>query len=160
MATTVILGSGIIGLSTAYYLADHQPGSTIHLVDSSPELFASASGYAGGFVASGGWFGRASASLGQLSFDEHRALAERHGGRERWGYSRTVTVSYDPRGPSPAPLGGAGDEDWLRSGSSRAELVRRGDEEDGGDGTVPPWLRRYEGDVVRVVDNGEGTAIV
>ena len=52
--STVIIGSGIIGASIAYYLSeessDTQP-SEIHLVESSPELFASASGYAGGFLA-------------------------------------------------------------------------------------------------------------
>jgi glycine/D-amino acid oxidase-like deaminating enzyme len=50
--TTVILGSGIIGLSTAYYLSES--GNTdpkeIHLVDTSPELFYCASGLAGGFL--------------------------------------------------------------------------------------------------------------
>jgi glycine/D-amino acid oxidase-like deaminating enzyme len=52
-ATTVILGSGIIGLSTAYYLSES--GNTdpkkIHLIDASPELFHCASGLAGGFLA-------------------------------------------------------------------------------------------------------------
>jgi glycine/D-amino acid oxidase-like deaminating enzyme len=51
--STVILGSGIIGLSTAYYLSES--GCTdpkkIHLVDASPELFRCASGLAGGFLA-------------------------------------------------------------------------------------------------------------
>jgi glycine/D-amino acid oxidase-like deaminating enzyme len=51
--TTIILGCGIIGLSTAYFLSES--GSTdpksIHLVDASPELFRCASGLAGGFLA-------------------------------------------------------------------------------------------------------------
>lgn len=50
---TVILGAGIIGLSTAYYLAtapDVDP-SAIHIVESASELFCSASGLAGGFLA-------------------------------------------------------------------------------------------------------------
>jgi glycine/D-amino acid oxidase-like deaminating enzyme len=52
-ATTVILGSGIIGLSTAYFLSesvDTDPKS-IHLVDASSELFHCASGLAAGFLA-------------------------------------------------------------------------------------------------------------
>lgn len=80
MATTVILGSGVIGLSTAYYLAQHQPGSSVHLVDASPQLFASASGYAGGFLARD-WFQAPAAALGALSFDAHGALAAVEGGR-------------------------------------------------------------------------------
>ncbi|KJZ74855.1 hypothetical protein HIM_05764 [Hirsutella minnesotensis 3608] len=153
MATTVILGSGIIGLSTAYYLSRHQPASSIHLVDSSSELFASASGFAGGFLAKD-WFHPHSSELGALSFEAHRDLAEKHGGREKWGYSRTVTVSYEPRGRQP---NGRRGEDWLLEGTSRVGLVRDKAEKHG---EVPSWLRRVEGDAVSVVDDGEGTAIV
>lgn len=52
--TTVIIGSGIIGLSTAYYLSSSESESkphNIHLVESSPELFRCSSGFAGGFLA-------------------------------------------------------------------------------------------------------------
>ncbi|PNY26071.1 Uncharacterized protein TCAP_03994 [Tolypocladium capitatum] len=153
MATTVILGSGIIGLSTAYYLSQHQPGSSIHLVDASPELFASASGYAGGFLARD-WFPPAAADLGALSYDEHRKLAEREGGREKWGYTRSVTVSYEPRGPR---ADGKRGEDWLLEGTSRVGIVKdRGKK----DGEAPGWLRRVDGDALSVVDDGEGTALV
>lgn len=50
---TVILGSGIIGLSAAYYLCEsgNTDPTTIWLVDSSPELFRCASGLAAGFCA-------------------------------------------------------------------------------------------------------------
>lgn len=144
MASTVIIGSGIIGLSTAYYLAEHQPGSSIHLVDASPELFASASGLAGGFLAKD-WFHPTVASLGELSFEEHRRLAGRQGGREKWGYAKSVSLNYEPRGKQ-------------TEGTSRVGLVdERRDEKDGG---VPKWLRRVEGDAVETVDGGDGTAIV
>jgi glycine/D-amino acid oxidase-like deaminating enzyme len=52
-SNVVILGSGIIGLSTAYFLS--QSGKTkpenIHIVDPIGKLFHCASGYAGGFLA-------------------------------------------------------------------------------------------------------------
>lgn len=50
---TVILGSGIIGLSTAYYLSEsgNTDPKSICLVDASPQLFRCASGLAGGFLA-------------------------------------------------------------------------------------------------------------
>lgn len=50
---TVILGSGIIGLSAAYFLCEsgNTPPGSICLVDSSPELFRCASGLAAGFCA-------------------------------------------------------------------------------------------------------------
>ncbi|KAL6882884.1 nucleotide-binding domain-containing protein [Trichoderma longibrachiatum] len=155
MADTVILGSGVIGLSTAYYLLQHQPGSTIHLVDSANELFASASGSAGGFLARD-WFRPELAALGALSFEEHRRLAEEENGRENWGYAKSVTLSYEPDGPL---MGGKRGEDWLLEGTSRAGLVDARREEHR-EGEVPAWLRRAEGDAVRVVDDGSGTAIV
>jgi glycine/D-amino acid oxidase-like deaminating enzyme len=51
MGDTVIIGAGIIGLSTAFYLSEHSKRK-IHLVDSTNELFKCASGLAGGFLAS------------------------------------------------------------------------------------------------------------
>ena len=52
--STVILGAGIIGCASAYYLATsgNTKPDTIHLIEASPELFASASGKAGGFITS------------------------------------------------------------------------------------------------------------
>lgn len=154
MANTLIIGTGIIGLSTAYYLLPHQPASTIHLIDASPTLFASASGYAGGFLAKD-WFPPSLTPLGELSYAEHAKLAKEHGG-EKWGYAKTVTLSYDPRGRR---VDGRRGEDWLLEGTSRAELVRER-EESVKRGDIPRWLRRSEGDTVSVVDNGEGTAIL
>ncbi len=50
---TVILGSGVIGLSAAYFLCEsgNTEPESICLVDSSPELFYCASGLAAGFCA-------------------------------------------------------------------------------------------------------------
>ena len=95
MPTTVILGAGIIGLSAAHALADLAPAEhRIHLVELAPRLFASASGNAAGFLAKD-WFAPAVAPLGALSFDLHRALADKHGGAARWGYARSVSYSLD-----------------------------------------------------------------
>ncbi|KAL0937516.1 FAD dependent oxidoreductase superfamily [Colletotrichum truncatum] len=151
-STTVILGSGIIGLSIAHYLADHQPGSTIHLVEPSQELFASASGYAGGFLARD-WFSPKSASLGALSFDEHTKLAEEHNGRENWGWSASTTYSH-----SAAPIKKAkkGDDKWLSQGGSRAEVVEAVESP----GNGPSWLRRAAGDDVQVIGDSDTTGQV
>lgn len=111
MPSTVILGTGIVGLSTAYYLSqltsedDTRANGTpetankaqrheIHLVEPSPELFASASGKAAGFLAKD-WFAPAVASLGEFSFELHRKLAEEHGGSEKWGWSESTSYSLD-----------------------------------------------------------------
>lgn len=153
MTSTVILGAGIIGVSTAYYLSEHQPGSTIHLVDPSPELFSSASGFAGGFLAKD-WFQPAVSSLGALSFEQHRLLAEKYGGRERWGYAGSTSVRYSAG--RTAGGGGRGD-DWLRGGSSRAGAAS-GDGSEGGD--APGWLRLTPGDEIEVISQEGETAQV
>ena len=51
-SSTIIVGAGIIGLSTAYYLSEsgNTDPRSIHLVDSSPELFRCASGLGAGFL--------------------------------------------------------------------------------------------------------------
>lgn len=50
---TVILGGGIIGLCTAYFLSEsgHTRPESIHVIDSSDELFHCASGLGAGFLA-------------------------------------------------------------------------------------------------------------
>ena len=160
MATSniVILGTGIIGLSTAYYLSEHVSPSTIHLVDPSPELFASASGRAGGFLAKD-WFSPDLSQLGALSFEEHKRLAEKENGREKWGYTRSTGVSYTPGLRDTLRKKGERGEDWLRRDASRANAANEGvgefvagtEEETG-----PRWLSRSEGDEMDVIGE-EGT---
>ncbi|KAL8948767.1 MAG: hypothetical protein Q9222_005078, partial [Ikaeria aurantiellina] len=146
---TVIIGAGIIGTSTAYYLSQSktQP-SDIHLIESSPELFASASGYAAGFLARD-WFSHASASLGRLSFDLHCELAQEHNGFEKWGYSRSTATSL----AETVGQDGA-EEDWLGEGTSRAKAAKRIAENDD---TRPIWLDPRHGRP-DIIDKGDGTA--
>lgn len=119
---TVILGSGIIGASTAYYLSLSSPTTSepIHLVEPSPTLFASASGYAGGFLARD-WFSSTSASLGALSFAEHERLTEEYDGSRKWGYAPSTATSYIAG--DPAAIGRERGDDWLREGTSRADAA-------------------------------------
>ncbi|KAK1768805.1 FAD dependent oxidoreductase [Phialemonium atrogriseum] len=153
MSATVILGAGIIGVSTAYYLSEHQPPSSVHLVDPSPKLFSSASGFAGGFLAED-WFSPAVASLGALSFQQHRKLAESRGGRQKWGYSTSTSVGYTAAtrdGVSKARV-----DDWLRRGASRAETATA--VVDDLAGRSPPWLRRKAGDCIEMLGKDGTTA--
>jgi glycine/D-amino acid oxidase-like deaminating enzyme len=154
MSSTVILGTGIIGASTAYYLAGYQPGSTIHLVEAAPELFSSASGYAGGFLAKD-WYGPSVASLGALSFDEHRLLAKDHDGPGKWGYATSTALSYSVADKARARTRG---EDWLRSDTSRAEVAVAAVEERLGE--TPGWLRRWSGDQAELISTKATTAQV
>ncbi|KAK7204258.1 FAD dependent oxidoreductase [Myxozyma melibiosi] len=96
---TIIVGGGIIGLSSAFYLSQAPDASRpkrIIVVDTSRRLFSCASGRAAGFM-SRSWFSRPSASLGELSFVLHAELAEIYGGDEKWGYRPSQAFSVAPR---------------------------------------------------------------
>ena len=147
--STVIIGAGIIGTSTAYYLSQSKTfKGEMHLVEASPQLFASASGYAAGFLAQD-WFSPSLANLGELSFDLHKHLAEEHNGYERWGYSRSSGTSLAES------VGAANGADWLREGASRSTAAARSGK-GGGDG--PTWLRRHS--ELDVMSDGSTTAQV
>ena len=145
---TVIIGAGIIGTSTAYYHSQSQT-SSVHLIESSTQLFASASGFAAGFLARD-WFAPASTSLGRLSFDLHKKLAEEHKGYEIWGYSRSTATSLAET------IGGSEEEDWLGEGTSRAKAAKRIAENDD---SRPVWLAPRHGKP-DIIDKGAGTAQV
>ncbi|KAJ2902766.1 hypothetical protein MKZ38_000120 [Zalerion maritima] len=131
MPTTVILGGGIIGLSTAYYLAKLSPPSPrdktprVVLVDPSPDLFRGASSNAGGFLARD-WFRDEVVGLGAMSFDMHRALAEENGKQgRRWGYTGGRGWCYTA---AVQDEGGSKNRgiDWLFEGVSRAVAIADG----------------------------------
>ena len=102
----VVIGGGIAGTSTAYYLSTSSARSAetrITLVEGT-KIAAGASGYSGGFLAKD-WHGSATSSkastirdyhpwltgckgLAAMSYDLHAKLAQEFGG-EKWGY-RTV----------------------------------------------------------------------
>jgi glycine/D-amino acid oxidase-like deaminating enzyme len=150
---TVILGTGIIGVSTAYYLSLSQSPSSVHLVEASPKLFASASGYAAGFLAAN-WFSSDVAALGKLSFAEHKRLAEEFGGREKWGYMKSQALSYSAGRSSGKNARG---DDWLREGTSRAEASNESVSKFvAGEEDAPRWLSRTERGIVEVISE-EGT---
>lgn len=147
---TVIVGAGIIGTSIAYYLSQSETRtSNIHLIECSPELFASASGYAAGFVARE-WFSPASASLGRLSFELHRRLAQEHGGYKQWGYSPSTATSLAET------VGDDGEVDWMGEGTSRVKAAKRIAENDD---SRPIWLAPKHGRP-DIIDKGDGTAQV
>lgn len=149
---TVIVGAGIIGSATAYYLSEFPSTtspSSIHLIESCPDLFASASGYAAGFLARD-WFAGSVASLGALSFDLHKQLAEENNGLEKWGYSRSTGTSLI------AKRGERG-EAWCRDGNSRADAAG---EHQFVSGKGPAWLTQRDNGKVEVISEGDSTAQV
>ncbi|KAF1987366.1 FAD dependent oxidoreductase [Aulographum hederae CBS 113979] len=141
MSPTVIVGAGIIGCSTAFYLSESSitDAQSIHLVESSPELFHCASGLAAGFLASD-WFSSGVAPLGALSFKLHKELSEKYAGNQN-------------QSNAASPCGG----DWLASGRSRAQASRVDDFYDG-DG--PAWLAKAAGSTLSVISEDNSVAQV
>ena len=162
---TVILGGGIIGLSTAYYLSrsGHSTrDAPIKIIDSAPQLLAGASGNAGGFLASD-WFSASVAPLGQLSFDLHEQLAREYNGRSRWNYGRStaLSLSVGDVGVSRTKPRKGKSTDWLSEGASRKEaadeaLPQNDDEapEDvlNPDGS-PRWLKAEVGRIIDTISS-------
>ena len=114
MPHTVIIGAGIIGVSTAYYLSHSPSSNTDHIITILDPCTpaAGASGKAAGFL-SRNWTGKETSSLENLSFQLYKELAERYRGAEEWGYrqcqvltvvggkagSRTEEVQWSETGP-------------------------------------------------------------
>ncbi|KAH0537742.1 hypothetical protein FGG08_005490 [Glutinoglossum americanum] len=100
----VIIGGGIIGCTTAYYLTRHprfDPSlHTITLLEAT-NIACGASGKAGGLLASWAY----PTNICGLSFDLHGQLAEEHNGVEQWGYRRVrcgqLTATASDKAPRP-----------------------------------------------------------
>ena len=95
----VIIGGGIIGCTTAYYLTRHPSYSpsttTITLIEASRHGPAQgASGKAGGLVARWAY----PKEVVDLSFEEHVKLANEHNGKDRWGWRYVACGSWEGRG--------------------------------------------------------------
>ncbi|OBT64314.1 hypothetical protein VE03_06807 [Pseudogymnoascus sp. 23342-1-I1] len=83
----VIVGGGIIGCTTAYYLTKHpsfDPSRHSITLLEATRIGGGASGKAGGLLAQWAY----PASIVPLSFDLHSQLAEAHDGVRKWGYRR------------------------------------------------------------------------
>ncbi|KAK2757767.1 putative FAD dependent oxidoreductase [Colletotrichum kahawae] len=92
----VIVGGGIIGSTTAYFLTRHPKyNPALHRITilEASSVAAGASGKAGGLLALWAY----PSCLVPLSYRLHRELAEEHGGEKRWGYRRVQCGSFEAR---------------------------------------------------------------
>ncbi|KAH6509812.1 hypothetical protein HBI56_129970 [Parastagonospora nodorum] len=93
----VIIGGGIIGSTTAYFLSHHEnfnkDRDTITLLEAT-KIAGGASGKAGGLL--GLW--AYPPCIVPLSYKLHEELAEKHGGAERWGYRKVHVGQIDMYG--------------------------------------------------------------
>ena len=95
----VIVGGGIIGCTTAYYLSHHPSFRSdidkITILEASTTGVAQgASGKAGGLVAKWAY----PQELVDVSFPEHVRLAELHNGAERWGWRYVNCGNWEGHG--------------------------------------------------------------
>lgn len=94
----IVVGSGIIGLCTSYYLLTSPllpPSSRVTLIENSSTIAPGASSFAGGLIAGGkgeDWQGAPSRSLAKLSWELHLELVERLRGRETYGWRECGAV--------------------------------------------------------------------
>ena len=85
-SAVIIVGCGIIGLSTAYWLSRNRKNArSITIVDNASVLCAGASGKANGILGDYGFKPEAEL-FGKLSWKLHQQLASQHNGRAAWGY--------------------------------------------------------------------------
>lgn len=90
----IIVGAGIIGVCTAYYIVKHKKfdPSKYHItIIESKRVAGGASGKAGGLLALWAF----PQQIVPLSFGLHQELSDLYNGSEEWGYRRLTTVSLE-----------------------------------------------------------------
>ncbi|KAG7663637.1 uncharacterized protein J8A68_002886 [[Candida] subhashii] len=90
----IIVGAGIIGVCTAYYIVKHpkfDPEKHHITIVESKRVAGGASGKAGGLLALWAF----PEQIVSLSFDLHQQLSNQYNGAEEWGYRRLTTVSLE-----------------------------------------------------------------
>ena len=142
MTHTVILGAGIIGASTAYYLLSSSSSShKVTILDPCPPA-SGASGKSGGFIVRN-WAGPSTCSLADLSFRLHSMLASDHDGANKWGYRRARAVGVVGINAAGGVMGdltrsvrlrhvegkGKGQVGWIREGVTQTEESLGGEED-------------------------------
>ncbi|KAK1760674.1 putative oxidoreductase TDA3 [Echria macrotheca] len=131
----VIIGGGVIGCTTAYFLTRHPAfNPALHRITllEATSIAAGASGKAGGLLALWAY----PDCLVPLSFRLHRELADEHGGADRWGYRRlgcgslgAVVQMADLEPPKPEAPNGASDALPIQS-STLDSPVQNGEDKD------------------------------
>lgn len=124
--TIVIIGGGIIGCTTAYYISTHPAFSrddqrVIIIEGSNGGIAQGASGKAGGLVAKWAY----PKALVGISFPEHVKLAEKHDGASRWGWRYVECGTWEGRA-EPVKSSHEASEDRLHAKKSLEKTVGLG----------------------------------
>jgi len=98
----VIIGSGIVGLCTAYSLLTLDNSIRVKILESSAErqIAGGASRYAGGFIAGGeSWHNEPSRDLAKESWKCHSEMAKVLNGAENYGWRECGAIGLSVGGP-------------------------------------------------------------
>jgi len=118
----VIIGGGIVGCTTAYYLSHHPKfadGSVkVTILEASSGVAHGASGKAGGLVAQWAY----PREVVDVSFPEHVRLAEKYNGKEKWGWRFVGMGNWTGRGEEVSTNTGSG----VGKGGRRKSLEKTG----------------------------------
>jgi glycine/D-amino acid oxidase-like deaminating enzyme len=128
----VIIGGGIIGCTSAYFLTRHpsyNPSKHKITLLEATKIAGGASGKAGGLLAVWAY----PSSIVPLSYRLHKQLADEHGGEERWGYRRLHVGQVDCRGrqlqvPSKSSVKGKDGDMNGENGEAHVPLQKRSKE--------------------------------
>ncbi|KAF1990141.1 FAD dependent oxidoreductase [Aulographum hederae CBS 113979] len=105
----VIVGGGIIGCTSAYFLSHHpsfSPSQTKITLLEATSIASGASGKAGGLLALWAY----PSCIVPLSYRLHKELAEKHDGANRWGYRGVHCGQVEARATTAADGGALNDE--------------------------------------------------
>jgi len=144
-----LIGGGIIGCVTAYYLTRHplynREKHRIVVIEAT-RVAGGASGKAGGLLAVWAYPN----NIVPLSFKLHQDLALEHGGEEKWGYRRVLCGNLEAQGRKRSDLEGLGPTPGLPLGK-RAGDTKKGGKAWSGTGLpkdldwiLPDLVRGYE----------------
>ncbi|CAZ82476.1 unnamed protein product [Tuber melanosporum] len=146
----VIIGGGIVGCTTAYYLTrhkDYDPKKHSITVIEATRIAGGASGKAGGLLAVWAYPN----NIVPLSFKLHQDLAIEHGGEETWGYRRVSCGSLEATGRERSELERLGAQTGVSLGKRVGEnrKANRGKSKDSElpkdlDWVMPDLVKSYE----------------
>ncbi|KAH8149795.1 uncharacterized protein LAJ45_05947 [Morchella importuna] len=120
----VIIGGGIIGCTTAYYLTRHpayDPSKHSITVIEATRIAGGASGKAGGLLAVWAYPN----NIVPLSFKLHQDLAQEHGGEENWGYRKVSCGNLEATGRGRNELERLGGQAGMSLGKRSGEKGRK-----------------------------------
>jgi len=157
----LIIGGGIIGCTSAYYITHHpsftSPSNSysLTLLESST-IAAGASSKAGGLIAKWAYPSR----LAKESYEEHKRLAGLYGGGERWGWRGVRCGEWGGRGRVEGEMGVDGGESIRKEFKKGVSGARKGKKKFDTNGLDLDWIDEGLTDAYDPIGTEDDTAQV